>query len=196
MPWNNKEVHWIPTVRKNFVNLSGYDQGTNNPEHDNVRYFNSLSEKIKKSNVLNDIVIDDFNNTFWPDDGHNLPIYFGVHFVKLSVSSKYDEGVSSPNCFHQDGEPFTFAHLIKRSHGVVGGVNHIGPISFRDKSLKEIDTNHIIKSFTLNDFFDSFAVRDSEVTHHVEPITKHSADKIPVERYMILVDFSRMRQVI
>lgn len=52
LPWKPQEIHWIPTIRRNGVNLSGYDQGKNNPEHSDMRYFNSLSERVKNSNIL------------------------------------------------------------------------------------------------------------------------------------------------
>ncbi|NUF35669.1 2OG-Fe dioxygenase family protein, partial [Acinetobacter oleivorans] len=126
LPWE-KEIKpiWLPPVANdNGEYLSGYDQGNNNPEHSSIRYFNALSEDVKKTKYLNKLVIDDYKLTFGLND-HYLPIYIGVHFVKLTSNSSDILGISSPDCFHQDGEPFTFAHLIYRSGNIIGGENYI-----------------------------------------------------------------------
>lgn len=197
LPWE-KEIKpiWLPPVANdNGEYLSGYDQGTNNPEHSSIRYFNALSEEVKKTNYLNQLVIDDYKLTFGLND-HYLPIYIGVHFVKLTSNSSDILGISSPDCFHQDGEPFTFAHLINRSNNIIGGVNYIAHPSERNKSLKEVNVENIYSHFTLKNISDSFAVHDSSVCHYVSPIKKiesHQDDLIG-ERWMILIDYSLTKQ--
>lgn len=197
LPWE-KEIKpiWLPPVANdNGEYLSGYDQGTNNPEHSSIRYFNALSEEVKKTKYLNQLVIDDYKLTFGLND-HYLPIYIGVHFVKLTSNSSDILGISSPDCFHQDGEPFTFAHLINRSNNIIGGVNYIAHPSERNKSLKEVNVEKIYSHFTLKNISDSFAVHDSSVCHYVSPIKKiesHQDDLIG-ERWMILIDYSLTKQ--
>ncbi len=197
LPWE-KEIKpiWLPPVANdNGEYLSGYDQGTNNPEHNSIRYFYALSEEVKKTNYLNQLVIDDYKLTFGLND-HYLPIYIGVHFVKLTSNSSDILGISSPDCFHQDGEPFTFAHLINRSNNIIGGVNYIAHPSERNKSLKEVNVENIYSHFTLKNISDSFAVHDSSVCHYVSPIKKiesHQDDLIG-ERWMILIDYSLTKQ--
>lgn len=197
LPWE-KEIKpiWLPPVANdNGEYLSGYDQGTNNPEHSSIRYFNALSEEVKKTKYLNQLVIDDYKLTFGLND-HYLPIYIGVHFVKLTSNSSDILGISSPDCFHQDGEPFTFAHLIYRSSNIIGGDNYIAHPSERNKSLKEVNEKNIYSHFTLKNISDSFAVHDSSVCHYVSPIKKIEShqDNLIGERWMILIDYSLTKQ--
>lgn len=197
LPWE-KEIKpiWLPPVANdNGEYLSGYDQGTNNPEHSSIRYFNALSEEVKKTKYLNQLVIDDYKLTFGLND-HYLPIYIGVHFVKLTSNSSDILGISSPDCFHQDGEPFTFAHLIYRSNNIIGGENYIAHPSERNKSLKEVNEKNIYSHFTLKNISDSFAVHDSSVCHYVSPIKKIEShqDNLIGERWMILIDYSLTKQ--
>lgn len=197
LPWE-KEIKpiWLPPVANdNGEYLSGYDQGNNNPEHSSIRYFNALSEDVKKTKYLNQLVIDDYKLTFGLND-HYLPIYIGVHFVKLTSNSNGILGISSPDCFHQDGEPFTFAHLIYRSNNIVGGENYIAHPSERNKSLKEVNVENIYSHFTLKNISDSFAVHDSSVCHYVSPIKKVESyqDDLMGERWMILIDYSLTKQ--
>ncbi len=39
----------------------------NNPEHENIRYFYALSDIIKSTELLTELVIKDFKNTFWSE---------------------------------------------------------------------------------------------------------------------------------
>src|SRR5699024_4715361 len=75
--------------------------------------------------LLREIIMADYHETFWKEEEKIMPIHVGVHFVKLLVTQDGEKAVSSPDCLHQDGEPFTFAHLIKREN-VKGGTNAIG----------------------------------------------------------------------
>lgn len=196
IPWEKDvELFWIPPVVKDDGQyLAGYDQGGNNPEHRSIRYFNSLSDRIKRNELLNKLIRDDFSNTFWERNGQDFPIYFGVHFVKIESHAMDDIGLSSPNCFHQDGEPFTFAHLVHRSPTTKGGINYIGKPSARNRTLEEIETDDIVTEFTLHQFLESFAVFDPAVSHYVEPIRMSPDGEQVAERCMILIDFSQTRQ--
>jgi hypothetical protein len=196
-PWDDviKPI-WLPTkLDENQNELSGYDQGDNNPEHSSIRYFSALSNQVKSSNYLNKLIVEDYELTFGLDN-HNLPIYVGVHFVKLVSESDSVLGISSPDCFHQDGEPFTFAHLIYRSNSTEGGTNYIAHIDERNKKLGTVNTKNIYSEFTLINSLESFAVHDSSVCHYVSPIKKKKYDQIDAERWMILIDYSLMKQKI
>jgi 2OG-Fe dioxygenase len=196
IPWESiPQVHWIPPITNaDGIVLTGYDQGGNNPEHENIRYFNSLSDHAKDSDLLRNLILDDFSHTFWNNKSQEFPIYFGTHFVKLQSHAPYDAGISSPNCFHQDGEPFTFGHLVYRSSNTDGGINYIGRVSARDKSLTEVSEDEIVEEFTLHQFLETFAVFDPVVSHYVNPIYKASGSIEVAERWMILIDFSTTRQ--
>ena len=50
LPWT-QEFFWLPTASNDGVEYSGYDQGGNNPEYSNIRYFNALSNNINVTNV-------------------------------------------------------------------------------------------------------------------------------------------------
>ncbi|AWK14490.1 2OG-Fe dioxygenase family protein [Candidatus Fukatsuia symbiotica] len=195
LPWfNEPEILWIPTIQdENGNHLSGYDQGNNNPEHGNMRYFHSLSKNIKNNHFLKKIIINNFNDTFNLKT-HYLPIYIGVHFIKIECSDNTKPGISSPNCFHQDGEPFTFAHLISRKENTAGGINFIGKVSAKNKRLEEVDKQEILNEFTLHEFLDSFAVCDEAVSHYVSPIYKIKDSNGKAERCIILIDYSKTKQ--
>lgn len=196
-PWDtSKNVTWLPTkITPDGNELSGYDQGSNNPEHDSIRYFNALSSDVKNTAYLNRLIMDDYDLTFGFESYH-LPIYVGVHFVKLISNNINELGVSSPNCFHQDGEPFTFAHLIYRSENVEGGVNYIACSSQRNIELENVDYNKVHHEFTMKNFGDSFIVQDSRVSHYVSPIRKRDENFSSAERWMILIDYSFTKQKI
>ncbi|HCE5826552.1 TPA: 2OG-Fe dioxygenase family protein [Pseudomonas aeruginosa] len=198
VPWRSDAVvEWMPvTIDSRGHGMSGYDQGSNNPEHENIRYFHALSAEVKATDLLKSLVMRDFKDTFWPEKGLQSPIYFGVHFVRIISSSISDRGISSPDCFHQDGEPFTFAHLVRRSKSTDGGVNYIGSTGVRNMALDEVPESEILAEFELGNFMDSFAVHDPRVSHYVTPIIKSEADAEDAERCMILIDFSPMVQKI
>ena len=98
--------------------------------------------------------------------------------------------VSSPDCFHQDGEPFTFAHLVQRNSNAGGGNNYIGKIKCRNKKLTEISKEDIIDSFVLKKFLESFSVYDNAVSHYVDHLIKIDPTGEPAQRTMILIDLS------
>ncbi|WP_305817583.1 2OG-Fe dioxygenase family protein [Photobacterium leiognathi] len=110
LPWLNNKIVWLPVIIEEGEELSIYDQGNNNPEHTEVRYFNAISQESKDTKLLNDLIISDFKNTI----GLNMssPIFVGVHFVNTFCDNSKRQGVASPDTLHQDGEPFTFAHLV------------------------------------------------------------------------------------
>ncbi len=192
IPWSHVlDLHWMPPVLgADERPQSGYNQGGFNPEHNNVRYFDALSSDIRASPILRQLVLNDFSYTSWTESEKSFPIYFGVHFVKLRSCGPAEFGVSSPDCFHQDGEPFTFGHLVYRSPCTDGGVNYVGKLSATNKRLNIVKDEEILKSFTLINFLESFVVVDSAVSHYVAPITNTAPELGIAERWMILIDFS------
>lgn len=192
LPWkNNVTIEWLPIKEIDGKRLSGYVQGGNNPEYDNIRYFNAISDGVKRNTFLQELIKWDFFNTFWDDNDIRLPIYFGLHFVKILSSSDTDLGISSPNCFHQDGEPFTFAHLVSKTNNATGGINYVGKTAIRNKSLGEVSEKDIIQEFELKQFMDSFAVHDPKVSHYVSPLLKSCGnEQEDAKRCIILLDFS------
>lgn len=198
LPWRiDDSPEWLPThLDENSRHLSGYDQGSNNPEHDSTRYFCALTNSVKDTSFLKSLVMHDFKQTFWPTRYTRFPIYFGVHFVKLLADAPNKFGISSPNCFHQDGEPFTFAHLVSRSENTRGGVNYVAKPEARNKTLDFVNGNEIHQEFELGSFLQSFAVHDPAVSHYVTPIQMNNENGSKAERCIILIDFSPMIQKI
>lgn len=194
LPWEADKLYWLPTAKHDGKEKSGYDQGSNNPDHDSIRYFNALSKAFKATEFINELVLEDYNHTFGLSE-HYLPIYVGVHLVSVSCTNNAKPGFSSPDCFHQDGEPFTFAHLVNRSENAVGGKNYIAGTAIRNKTLPEVSDSDIIHEFQLDGFMDSFAVCDDLVSHYVDHLYMKDPSS-PVERTMILIDFSRTKQSI
>lgn len=197
LPWQeNKSSHWLPVVKDEAGHgRAGYDQAGNNPDHASIRYFHSLSDLVKCNPILLALIEEDFSLTFWHCHGQPLPIYFGVHFVKLTSAGANDQGISSLDFFHQDGEPFTFAHLVHRSSNITGGVNFIGTTEIRNTRLEDAPDNQILAQFTLSKTFESFVVHDPKVSHYVSPIMK--CDEVCAEigeRCVVLIDFSLTTQ--
>lgn len=192
-PWD-REVYWMPVEQKEDRYVSSYWQGKFNPEHkDAMRHFSPLNVKVKESMLLKNLILHDFDLTFLDDRFKNLPIYVGVHFVKLQVSDKNEEGISSPNLFHRDGEAFTFAHLFNRKN-VKGGVNYIASTQCANTPLEAIDRSLLKSEFEMIEPFDGYGVCDKLVSHYVSPIKIQDETISHGVREIILIDFSAMKQ--
>lgn len=185
---DKQSIEWLPSVEINGVKYSEYFQRRFNPEHvDSYRRFPSLSETIMQNNLLKKIILFDFKQTFWRKEDILLPVHVGVHFVKLLVENKNDKAISSPNNLHQDGEPFTFAHLIKREN-VIGGLNAISTPENAGKLPNQVSEKELHNIFEISEPLDSYGVYDPLVSHYVSPIEKGIEDK-PGVRSVILIDF-------
>lgn len=183
------QVEWLPdTYNEANEPISEYFQGRYNPEYaEEYRRFPSLSERVKSNKLLERIIQFDFAQTFWHERDILLPVHAGVHFVKLKVETDGDEAVSSPNRLHQDGEPFTFAHLIKRDN-VVGGINVIAAPESAGKWPDEVAPHNIRDTFTLTEPLASYGVCDQLVSHYVSSVKK-GPELRHGERSIILIDF-------
>lgn len=198
LPWE-KEIRpiWLPTtLSEDGQELSGYDQGNNTSEQDSIRYLNALSQNVKLSHYLNQLITEDYALTFGLKE-YYLPIYVGIHFVKLT-SDVQNLGINMPDSFHQDGKPFTFAHLFYRSSNITGGENYIASPSEKNKRLEDVNAENIYTHFTLKNILDSFAMHHSSVCHYISPIQKIPNNQLNYlgERWVILIDFSLTKQKI
>jgi hypothetical protein len=81
------------------------------------RSFPTLHERTEANSLLRKLVLFDFSETRWSEQAQ-LPLHVGVHMIKISVPQDSELGLSSPDVLHQDGEPYTFAHLIYRRNAV------------------------------------------------------------------------------
>ena len=181
-------IEWLPDVKRERNEYAAYFQGKFNPEHPgSYREFHSIDSDIRDNKLLKKIIMANYHETFWQKEDKIMPIHVGVHFVKLMVDNDEDKAVSSPDCLHQDGEPFTFAHLIERRN-VKGGMNAIGIPEVRGKQPEEVDKKDLHEFFEISKPLESYGVDDSAVSHYVGPVMKDSGDDSAV-RSVILIDY-------
>ncbi|SCT09644.1 2OG-Fe dioxygenase family protein [Staphylococcus caeli] len=185
-----EDIYWLPTITKNDVEYSAYFQGKFNPEHPGAyREFHSIEKNIRNNKLLNEIIKANYKETFWNEEDKILPIHVGVHFVKLYVEKDVDKAISSPDCLHQDGEPFTFAHLIERTN-VTGGTNAIAIPEAAGNKPEDIDNKDLIEVFEITQPLESYGVYDPDVSHYVSPVEKGNDNHIGV-RSVILIDYQQ-----
>ena len=181
-------IEWLPTVKKDDGEYSAYFQGKFNPEHPgDYREFHTISSDIQDNKLLQEIIMANYRQTFWEKEDMIMPIHVGVHFVKLRVANDHEKAVSSPNNLHQDGEPFTFAHLIERSN-VKGGTNTIAIPEARGRVPEDVAQNDLHEVFELTKPLESYGVHDPQVSHYVSPVEKGDEAGIG-ERSVILIDY-------
>ncbi|SFJ59335.1 2OG-Fe dioxygenase family protein [Thermoflavimicrobium dichotomicum] len=188
MPWS-KKIEWLPNYHLNGTPVCEYFQGRFNREYlEDYRAFAPLSDAVKANPLLHRIIQYDFEMTFWDDRELILPIHVGVHFVKMLAETDQDQSVASPDHIHQDGEPFTFVHLIARRN-VAGGINTIATTECAGKRREEVDEQLIIEEFELKEPLESYGVCDKMVSHYVSAVKK-GPDAVPGERSAILIDYT------
>jgi hypothetical protein len=188
IPGENR-IEWIKDMEgENGEKVSEYFQGSFNPEFtDEYRCFPSLTESAKGNDLLNKIIQIDFNKTYWGLRDLLLPVHVGVHFVKLKVEEDNQEAISSPNHLHQDGEPFTFAHLISAIN-LDGGVNAIATPKHAGSLPENVPSEDLLAEFKLEKPLQSYGVSDEKVSHYVSSIKKDKLGNV-AERSVILIDF-------
>lgn len=182
-------VEWIKDMKdENGESVSEYFQGSFNPEFtDEYRCFPSLTQNAKENDLLSKIIQIDFNKTYWGLRDLLLPVHVGVHFVKLKVEEDNYEAISSPNHLHQDGEPFTFAHLISAIN-LDGGVNAIATPKYAGSVPENVPSEDLLAEFKLEKPLESYGVSDEKVSHYVSSIKKDKPGTI-AERSVLLIDF-------
>ena len=82
----------------------------------------------------------------------------GVHVVQM-YARPHLPGISTPDCLHKDGEPYTFVHLIER-RDVVGG-----------ESVVVDNAKAPLFEGVLTEQLDSLDIRDAAVYHQVRRIS-------------------------
>ncbi|MBZ5477346.1 2OG-Fe dioxygenase family protein [Staphylococcus aureus] len=186
----NDQIFWLPIQKINNSEYSVYFQGKFNPEFpESYRKFRPIDQHIQNNKLLNKIISSNFKKTFWNEEDKILPIHVGVHFVKLFVNDAFKKATSSPDCLHQDGEPFTFAHLIERKN-VKGGTNVIASPQVVGKKPHEINNEDIIQIFELSKALESYGVHDTSVSHYVSAIEQDNKSN-PATRSVILIDYQQ-----
>lgn len=146
-----------------------------------TRTFERLSKTMESNSFLREMILFDFRNTPFDKAIWSTPVDVGVHMVRY-VARPNLPGVSSPNCLHKDGEPFTFVHLMGL-HRVSGG-----------GSLVTNNDKRPLVRLNLTDRLDTVAVSDKDVYHQVDPIEVAPGESEGY-RDVLLIDFTPMHSV-
>ncbi|MEU5242335.1 2OG-Fe dioxygenase family protein [Streptomyces lydicus] len=189
VPWD-QSLTWLPTTPDPALGpVTEYYQGEHNPEHRGERRrFPAVTPEARANALLRQIILFDAEEACQLESLRHGLVHVGVHFLKLAVDGADEVAVPSPNALHQDGEPFTFAHLISR-YNVTGGVNVIAPPRCAGLRPQEVNEELIEAEFTLDGPLDSYAVYDPKVSHYVSPV-RLGPDARRGERSVLLVDFT------
>jgi len=160
-----------------------------NADHNGSRRkFAPLPPDAYSNDLLKELVISDLASIplddFWVNSNRS-PILIGIHLVRM-YATEGRPGVSSPNHPHQDGEPFTFVHLVQR-HGITGGESQVYQ-SIQHQKGKAHPGKQLFHK-TLEQPMETLAVFDRSVFHHVTAV--NVADGF-VEGYrdVVLVDMT------
>jgi hypothetical protein len=126
-------------------------------------------DSVQESRLLEQLILFDFAQIPWKDnDALEMTFFVGVHLLR-HIAKPGLPGVPSPDFLHQDGEPFTFAHLIDR-HTVTGGINTIASADYADCQRADVPPDEVRAEFTLLDLLDTYVVANAIVSHYVSPI--------------------------
>lgn len=191
LPWNG-DFQWIPeNGAAGSESMVEYQQGTYNPQFVNqVRQMPGLTAPIRENALLAELIRFDFAQTAWNEADRGWPVLVGVHLIRLSVEGPGGRAVATPDMLHQDGEPYTFAHLIRR-RDAEDGENVIATPDCVGSSPDDVPVNKTLARFVLREPLDSYGVKDDLVSHYVGPITV-AAGAENAERAVLLVDFTPM----
>src|SRR5258708_23271373 len=135
-----------------------------------------IEDSLKNDPFLADILWHDFDLTFWSEVQLGRPFVVGVHLVKLLVAGAGTRATSSPNHLHQDGEPFTFVHLVVRDNAV-GATSVVAHPSCAPKMPEEVDPGQIYARFELQRPLDSYGVHDVSVSHDGSALERGPEDR-------------------
>jgi hypothetical protein len=188
LPWCRR-IEWMPTRMGPKGLYSEYYQGDFNPEYlSMVRRMVPFEDEVLEDPFLNDIVWHDFDMTFWNEAQLIRPFVVGVHLVKLLAPNHGDRAVSSPDHLHQDGEPFTFVHLMKRENAE-GVTTAVGVPACAGKMPEDVDPASIHEQFALLEPLESYGVHDPKVCHYVSAL-EHGPEDRPAMRAALLTDYT------
>lgn len=189
IPWQDALLEQPAIIKDDGRRVVEYVQPLSfNSEHGGKRRpFTPLHPVTRHNIALLELIRFDFWSLPIPKDWAGMPITVGVHQVSLRPSNGKN-AVSSPNHFHQDGEPFTYVHLMERRN-VDGGFNYIGSPELSGFHPSEVKRNLIKEYFLLESFLDSFVVHDKMVSHYVGEVMEGNGLGEPI-RAALLIDFT------
>jgi hypothetical protein len=166
-----------------FLQTSALNPETGGKE----RVFAAMPDWLRTSTALHALIMHDFDQIapWWT--AARLPILVGCHL--LEMRAQYGRaGISTPCCLHRDGQPYTFAHLVRRENAE-GGENWIAPAYYANKTVDQVPAEHVLARFTLEKPFESYVVEDVSVSHYVSPVRPAPGQDVG-SRVVLLVDFT------
>jgi hypothetical protein len=174
-----------------------YNQGAYNPEYNGVaRALNPISGALLAHSVLAELVWHNFAQTDWSAYQLVFPLCVGFSIIRFFIPEDvvgFANVGATPDALHQDGEVFTFAHLIERRN-VEGGENVIAGAEFVGKHPSCVARAAIKATFTLREYFDSYVVFDPMVSHHVNGVSRHRESQ-SAARAVLLIDFTPIKLI-
>jgi len=189
LPWSQR-IDWLPSrTSEDGKRWTEYYQGEFHPDfHKHIRLFPSVSENVLKCDAILQLIQRDFDLTFWDEFYQRQPMLLGISLIKMEIHVGGEMAFSTPNSLHQDGERFTFAHLIQREN-CIGGENVIADVAHVGKTPDQLHSSQIRSCFTLEEPFDSYAIYDPLVSHYVAPICPQDSE-LKAIRSIMLIDFT------
>lgn len=188
LPWA-EQLEWVPDLLDFSGGYTEYFQGDYNPEFPGIhRRFPSLTADLQDDPLVQELIWSDFQLTSWSEGQLIRPFIVGVHLVKLMVIEPDARAVSSPDHLHQDGEPYTFVHLVARDNAV-GAANVIAPPHCSGCRPEEVARDFVLDEFEISEPLDSYGIRDAAVSHYVSALHRGPEDR-PGVRAAMLIDFT------
>lgn len=188
LPWCD-QLEWIPDLCDASGPYTEYFQGDYNPEYPGSRRrFASLTPEVKSDATVRHLIWLDFRLTSWNEGQLVRPFNVGVHLVKLQATESGEPAFSSPDILHQDGEPYTFVHLVARDNAV-GATNVIAAPHCSGCRPEEVAEDFILDEFELLEPLDPYGVQDRTVSHYVSRLERAEEPRSGV-RAAMLIDFT------
>lgn len=162
-----------------------------NPDHGGVRrILPPFSESLYKNEALLRLMEFYFECATFDSDTRREAMQIGLHLITL-MAGEDGLAVSSPDCIHRDGEPYTCAILVDREN-VEGGENLVTDPEYEQAQPGDVPPAGVKASFTLTKPLDGYIVADDRVAHYVAPVRRADSSR-PGYRSILLIDFTPLR---
>ncbi|AOJ07945.1 2OG-Fe dioxygenase family protein [Burkholderia mayonis] len=186
-------IDWKP----GFVGVDGaieleyHQEAGFQPEYGGVhRRFLRTSDSILALPLIRRLIRFDLALT--PLSEIDEPLLCGLHVLRMRALPGITSRIT-PDCLHQDGQPFTAVHLIDRTDAI-GGVNYIAPPQYAGRQVDDVPDDRL-HAFSLYAPLESYIIDDEAVSHHVTSIS--CAPRAPCGiRTVILIDFTPLSAVV
>ncbi|EIW58012.1 uncharacterized protein TRAVEDRAFT_49029 [Trametes versicolor FP-101664 SS1] len=194
LPFEDKpRVYWSPGHFKDGQDITYYNQGVFNPEHNSERRAMPSIPESMHHELLEKLILTDVALCDWSVDELRHPIIVGVHFIKTAPTEEHPVSKTTPNSLHQDGHKFSFVHLVQRRNAI-GGENVIAAQGGRYSGLQpsEVPAEDVLARFYLESPLDTWAAYDAKCSHYAGPVMQEVPGPEPSERSVIICDIEPM----